>query len=86
MMLQLKALNAYYGKSHILHGVDMNVAEGEIVFPFFCRYNSGPFRLTMIENWIFARKNCIYDLKTIYFHSEISHLKDDKIEVPHQIN
>jgi branched-chain amino acid transport system ATP-binding protein len=31
MMLQLKALNAYYGKSHILHGVDMNVAEGEIV-------------------------------------------------------
>jgi len=40
----------------------------------------------MIENWIFARKNCIYDLKTIYFHSEISHLKDDKIEVPYQIN
>jgi branched-chain amino acid transport system ATP-binding protein len=30
-MLQLKGLNAYYGKSHILHGVDMNVAEGEIV-------------------------------------------------------
>jgi len=31
MMLQLKGLNAYYGKSHILHGVDMNVGEGEIV-------------------------------------------------------
>ena len=30
-MLQLKGLNAFYGKSHILHGVDMHVAEGEIV-------------------------------------------------------
>ena len=30
-MLQLSGLQAYYGKSHILHGVDMNVGEGEIV-------------------------------------------------------
>jgi branched-chain amino acid transport system ATP-binding protein len=30
-MLQLTALHAYYGKSHILHGVDMRVGEGEIV-------------------------------------------------------
>ena len=30
-LLQLKGLNAYYGKSHILHGVDMQVGEGEIV-------------------------------------------------------
>ncbi len=30
-MLQLSALNAFYGKSHILHGVDMRVGEGEIV-------------------------------------------------------
>ena len=30
-MLQLKDLHAYYGKSHILHGVDMRVGEGEIV-------------------------------------------------------
>jgi branched-chain amino acid transport system ATP-binding protein len=30
-MLQLTGLNAFYGKSHILHGVDMHVAEGEIV-------------------------------------------------------
>ena len=30
-MLQLNALNAFYGKSHILHGVDMRVGEGEIV-------------------------------------------------------
>jgi branched-chain amino acid transport system ATP-binding protein len=30
-MLQLKGLHAYYGKSHILHGVDMKVGEGEIV-------------------------------------------------------
>jgi branched-chain amino acid transport system ATP-binding protein len=30
-MLQLTDLNAYYGKSHILHGVDMHVGEGEIV-------------------------------------------------------
>ena len=30
-MLQVTDLNAYYGKSHILHGVDMHVGEGEIV-------------------------------------------------------
>ena len=30
-LLQLKGLNAFYGKSHILHGVDMRVDEGEIV-------------------------------------------------------
>ena len=30
-MLQLQGLHAYYGKSHILHGVDMQVGEGEIV-------------------------------------------------------
>ena len=30
-MLEVKDLHAYYGKSHILHGVDFNVQEGEIV-------------------------------------------------------
>jgi branched-chain amino acid transport system ATP-binding protein len=30
-MLQLTGLHAYYGKSHILHGVDLRVGEGEIV-------------------------------------------------------
>jgi len=30
-MLQVKALHAYYGKSHILQGVNLSVAEGEIV-------------------------------------------------------
>ena len=30
-MLQLADLHAFYGKSHILHGVDMQVGEGEIV-------------------------------------------------------
>ena len=30
-MLELQALHAYYGKSHILHGVDLRVGEGEIV-------------------------------------------------------
>ena len=30
-MLHLSNLHAYYGKSHILHGVDMNVGKGEIV-------------------------------------------------------
>jgi branched-chain amino acid transport system ATP-binding protein len=30
-LLQLSGVQAYYGKSHILHGVDMNVGEGEIV-------------------------------------------------------
>jgi branched-chain amino acid transport system ATP-binding protein len=30
-MLEIKNLHAYYGKSHVLHGVDMHVDEGEIV-------------------------------------------------------
>jgi len=30
-MLNLSGVHAYYGKSHILHGVDMKVGEGEIV-------------------------------------------------------
>ena len=30
-LLQLKGLHAFYGKSHILHGVDMRVEAGEIV-------------------------------------------------------
>ena len=30
-MLEIRDLHAYYGKSHVLHGVDMSVAEGEIV-------------------------------------------------------
>ena len=31
MLLDVSNLHAYYGKSHILHGVDMKVGEGEIV-------------------------------------------------------
>jgi branched-chain amino acid transport system ATP-binding protein len=31
MLLEVKGLNAYYGKSHILQGVDFNVGGGEIV-------------------------------------------------------
>ena len=31
MLLQLRDLHAYYGKSHILHGVDLEVGDGEIV-------------------------------------------------------
>jgi branched-chain amino acid transport system ATP-binding protein len=31
MLLDVKGLNAYYGKSHILQGVDFGVGEGEIV-------------------------------------------------------
>jgi branched-chain amino acid transport system ATP-binding protein len=30
-MLEIKDLHAYYGKSHVLHGVTMNVKPGEIV-------------------------------------------------------
>jgi branched-chain amino acid transport system ATP-binding protein len=30
-MLQVRDLHAYYGKSHILHGVDLDVAKGEVV-------------------------------------------------------
>lgn len=31
MMLEVRKLHAYYGQSHILHGVDLDVGEGEIV-------------------------------------------------------
>jgi branched-chain amino acid transport system ATP-binding protein len=31
MMLQVRDLHAYYGQSHILHGIDLDVDEGEIV-------------------------------------------------------
>jgi len=30
-MLEIQGLHAYYGKSHVLHGVDLRVAPGEIV-------------------------------------------------------
>src|ERR1700752_1301280 len=30
-MLEVRNLQAYYGKSHVLHGVDLNVQQGEIV-------------------------------------------------------
>ena len=30
-MLNVRNLQAYYGKSHVLHGVDLNVRQGEIV-------------------------------------------------------
>ena len=30
-LLEIKQLNAWYGKSHILHGVDLKVGQGEIV-------------------------------------------------------
>ena len=30
-MLEISGLNAWYGESHILHGVDFNVLEGEVV-------------------------------------------------------
>ena len=31
MVLKVSNLHAYYGKSHVLHGVDMHVKPGEIV-------------------------------------------------------
>ena len=31
MLLEVRGLNAYYGKSHILQGVDFGVGAGEIV-------------------------------------------------------
>ena len=31
VLLELKDLNAYYGKSHVLHGVNLSVGQGEIV-------------------------------------------------------
>src|SRR3954471_11796378 len=30
-LLEVRGLNAWYGESHILHGMDFDVAEGEVV-------------------------------------------------------
>ena len=30
-MLEVRGLNAWYGESHILHGMDFDIAEGEVV-------------------------------------------------------
>src|SRR4029079_14192028 len=30
-MLEVEGLNAWYGESHILHGIDFRIAEGEVV-------------------------------------------------------
>ena len=30
-MLEIRGLNAWYGESHVLHGVDFDVPEGEVV-------------------------------------------------------
>ncbi|MEO9190253.1 MAG: ATP-binding cassette domain-containing protein, partial [Acetobacteraceae bacterium] len=30
-MLEVRDLNAWYGESHVLHGVEFDVAEGEVV-------------------------------------------------------
>ena len=30
-MLEIRGLNAWYGESHILHGIDLDIAEGEVV-------------------------------------------------------
>src|SRR5690606_29550877 len=30
-LLEVRGLNAWYGESHVLHGVDMTVGEGEMV-------------------------------------------------------
>ena len=30
-MLEIRGLNAWYGESHILHGIDLDVGEGEVV-------------------------------------------------------
>ena len=30
-LLEVQGLNAWYGESHILHGVDMQVGEGETI-------------------------------------------------------
>ena len=32
-MLKISALEAWYGESHILHGVELTVQEGEVVHP-----------------------------------------------------
>ncbi len=30
-LLEVQGLNAWYGESHVLHGVDMHVGEGETI-------------------------------------------------------
>ena len=30
-LLEIKNLHAFYGKSHVLHGINLSIAQGEIV-------------------------------------------------------
>ena len=55
-MLNIKNLHAFYGKSHVLHGVDMAVGEGEIV-ALLGRNGSvqrsiGPPEAAMLKKWL----------------------------------
>ena len=53
-MLRLAGLHAYYGKSHILHGVDMTVGEGEIV-SLLGRNGSGRSTTVQGRSWAWWR-------------------------------
>ncbi len=58
-MLNVKDLNAYYGKSHILHGVNMTVGNGEIVSLLG---RNGVGRSTTIKS-VMGQVDCVGSIK-----------------------
>src|SRR5712664_4099486 len=73
-MLEVKGLNAWYGESHILHGVDFEVREGEVV-TLLGRNGAGKTTtLKSIMGMVERRKGSI-----VFRNSELISLSSDRI-------
>ncbi len=58
-MLEVRGLNAWYGESHILHGIDLDIAEGEVV-TLLGRNGAGKTTtLKSIMGMVGRRRGCI---------------------------
>ena len=73
-MLEVRGLNAWYGESHILHGIDLDIAEGEVV-TLLGRNGAGKTTtLKSIMGMVGRRKGSIK-----LNHSELIHLPSNRI-------
>src|SRR5258708_22583477 len=74
VLLSVKNLNAWYGESHILHGVDLEVREGEVV-TLLGRNGAGKTTtLKSIMGMVGRRKGSV-----VFRDSELISLSSDKI-------
>src|SRR5579862_2520766 len=73
-MLEVKGLNAWYGESHILHGVDLDVREGEVV-TLLGRNGAGKTTTLKSIMGIMAKRSGAITFET----RDISHASSDTI-------